>query len=249
MGRVDYSGTAGRFRQARTLPLEVLRRWTEAVAPFAGRSTRAVVDVGSGTGQFVGPLASWFSAPVVAVEPSAAMRAQAVDRSAGDGSMLVAGAAERLPLDGSSVDVAWLSTVVHQFDDLAAAAAECRRVLGPGGLVLVRGFFGDQTVTGALARFPGIERSARAFPSTTAVGEQFVGAGFAAAASVEVVEPWSFDLGAWVDQVRALRRTDSLLRSLAAHEIDEGIAMVRAEHDDDGPLVSPVTLRLLVFAS
>ena len=49
------------------------------------------------------------------------------------------GSVERLPLDDDAVAAAWLSTVVHQFADMAAAAREIRRVVEPGGTVLIRG--------------------------------------------------------------------------------------------------------------
>jgi ubiquinone/menaquinone biosynthesis C-methylase UbiE len=39
---------------------------------------------------------------------------------------LVAGRAEALPLGQASVDVAWLSTMVHQFGDLDWAVDELR---------------------------------------------------------------------------------------------------------------------------
>lgn len=250
MARVDYERTAAYFRRARTLPAPVLARWADAVAPFADRGIRLVADVGAGTGQFVAPLARWFSSFVIAVEPSHAMRAEALPDCSRDQSALVAGEAEGLPLASASCDVVWLSTVVHQFDGPRAAAAECRRVIGPDGLLLVRGFFSDQQVTGALARFPGIERAAEAFPSTADCVDLFTSAGFGVRSVADVVEPWSFDPDTWETRVRAMRLTDSALRPLTDREIEDGIANVRREHDDDdGPLVSPATLRLLVFGT
>ena len=50
----------------------------------------------------------------------------------------VAGVAEAIPLRTAAVDVAWLSVVVHHFNDLSQAAREVRRVVRTGGTVLLR---------------------------------------------------------------------------------------------------------------
>lgn len=77
LGRVDYDTGAAAFRRARTLPEGVLATWREVVRGHRLRGVSAVVDVGCGTGQFLWPLAEWFGAAVVGVEPSAGMRAEA----------------------------------------------------------------------------------------------------------------------------------------------------------------------------
>ncbi|WP_438874810.1 class I SAM-dependent methyltransferase [Winogradskya humida] len=73
--------------------------------------------------------------PRLAVEPSAAMRDLSVFRP------VLAGEAAAIPLPDSSVDAVWISTVIHHVPDLAAAAAELRRVLRPGAVVLIRSAF------------------------------------------------------------------------------------------------------------
>jgi SAM-dependent methyltransferase len=93
-----------------------------------------VLDVGSGTGQWSARLARWLDVEVVGIEPSEGMRSHA---PAAERVVFVAGIAERIPLRDEVVDVAWLSVVVHHFDDLGAAAAEICRVLRPGGRVLL----------------------------------------------------------------------------------------------------------------
>jgi SAM-dependent methyltransferase len=258
VARVDYTDRAGAYRRARTLPAHVLEPWTAAVAPIAaevraasrdrGGRPGAVLDLGAGPGGFLDPLAEWFDAPVVAVEPSEAMRAEA--RAAGTSPRFayVGGRAEQIPLAGDVADVAWLSTVVHQFDDLGAAAAELRRTVRPGGLVLVRGFFADLSLTGLFGHFPGIGRSAATFPLTDAVVETFAAAGFGLRHVVDVVEPWTFELGPWTERVRAIRHTDSALRPLTDDEVEAGIASVQAAHGAAaGPIVSDTVIRLLVL--
>jgi ubiquinone/menaquinone biosynthesis C-methylase UbiE len=85
-----------------------------------------VLDLGAGTGTWATALASWYGISVVAVEPSAAMRARSRWRG------MLAGHATALPLGPATIDGAWLSTVIHHLPDLPAAARELRRVLQPG---------------------------------------------------------------------------------------------------------------------
>jgi SAM-dependent methyltransferase len=81
MARVDYTGSAGTYRASRTLPPEILATWPDANARARLPHPVLVLDVGAGPGGFVAALADWFATPVVAIEPSAAMRDEA--RAAG----------------------------------------------------------------------------------------------------------------------------------------------------------------------
>lgn len=250
VARVDYDETAAAYRRARNLPVEAVAAWTTAVRALALPPARLVADVGAGPGGFLAPLAAWFGAPVVAVEPSPAMRTEASESDLASTFPYVAAAAERLPIRDGTVDVAWLSTVIHQFDDLDAAVAELRRVVAPAGHVLVRGFFADQPMTGVLARFPGIDRAAARFPATHDVVTRLERAGFASSTVVDVTERWRFELEAWTDRVRSIRHTDSALRPLTDDEFEAGVAAVQAQHGPSAePLVSDMVLRLVVLGS
>ncbi len=158
------------------------------------------------------------------------------------------GRIESLPLHSESIDVAWLSTVIHQFDDRDTAAGELHRVIRPGGRVLVRGFLSDVTITGLFSMFPGIERSADSFPSTDSVVSSFESAGFTLDRVTDVVEPWEFDLVAWTERVRSVRHIDSGLRPLTDTEFDKGLQVVtEAFSATNGPIASDGTLRLVVL--
>jgi SAM-dependent methyltransferase len=249
VARVDYTGEAGTYRRARTLPPAVLAVWQRAVADLGLPRGGTVVDLGAGPGGFLEPLHEWFDARVVAVEPSVAMRAEAAEAGLTGRFAYVASPAEALPLRSACADVAWLSTTVHQFDDLDAAARELGRIVRPGGHVLIRGFFSDLVVTGLLATFPGIERSASTFPLTDEVVSSFARAGFTLAAIVDVGEPWRIDLTAWFDRVRRLRHVDSALRPLTDAEIELGLGMADQRYRDaPGPIASDTTLRLVVLS-
>jgi SAM-dependent methyltransferase len=248
VARVDYTGGAGAYRAARTLPAGVLSRWRAAVTGLALPRGGRVLDVGAGPGGFLDALAGWFEASVVAVEPWAAQRAAAADAGTADRHPNQAAGAESLPVRSGSIDVAWLSTVLHQFDDRDAAVHELGRVVRERGHVLVRGFFGDQEMTGVLADFPGIDRSAATFPVTDDVVASFAGGGFRLERVDDVVEPWRFELDAWVERVRAMRDVDSALRPLTDDEVDAGVqAVIDAHASGDGMIESDLTLRLLTF--
>jgi SAM-dependent methyltransferase len=80
---------------------------------------RTVVNVGAGTGSYEPP-----GREVVAVEPSALMRAQ---RPA-DAAPCVAATAERLPFGDHSFDAAMAFSTVHHWPDPIAGLREMRRV-------------------------------------------------------------------------------------------------------------------------
>jgi SAM-dependent methyltransferase len=136
MARISYDGqTAAAYKAVREIPRDGLGAWREAVRrhliPLPGMT---VVDIGAGTGQFAAAFSDWFGLDVLAVEPSAAMRAQIPRRP---GIQALAGDASALPLPDSSADGAWLSLMIHHIPDLEAAAREIRRVLRPGAPVLI----------------------------------------------------------------------------------------------------------------
>ena len=113
-GDVDYeAGGAGYARIRQPDPT------IEAAIWAALGSARTVVNVGAGAGSYE-PL----DRDVIAVEPSATMRAQrppthpaAIDATA-----------ERLPLSDDAVEAAMATITVHQWPDLEAGLAEIRRV-------------------------------------------------------------------------------------------------------------------------
>jgi DNA-binding transcriptional MerR regulator len=97
----------------RTEPLIAARIW-EALG-----DARTVLNVGAGTGSYEPP-----DRDVTAVEPSAVMRAQ---RPA-DAAPCVAAAAESLPFEDQSFDVAMAVSTVHHWPDPVAGLREMRRV-------------------------------------------------------------------------------------------------------------------------
>lgn len=131
-GDVDYDRTGqGYALQRRPDP-----RIAAVIAGALG-AARTVLNVGAGTGSYEPG-----DRNVLAVEPSAVMRAQ---RPAGAGPAIQA-FAEALPLDDDAVDAAMAVATVHQWADMAKGLAELRRVAR--GPVVVVAFDGP-----ALAQF------------------------------------------------------------------------------------------------
>ena len=110
--------------------LEVLRAETGLAAG------QVVADVGSGTG-ISAKLFLDAGHPVHAVEPNAEMRAAAEAMLGGDPRFRsVAGSAEATTLPDDSVDYVVAAQAFHWFDP-AAVAPEWRRILRPGGWIVL----------------------------------------------------------------------------------------------------------------
>lgn len=96
-----------------------------------------VADLGCGTGAVSAALAP-FVARVIAVDGSAAMLHAAKKRLHGfDNVELRRGELEALPIDVARVDAATLILVLHHIAEPTQALAEVRRVLKPGGRVVL----------------------------------------------------------------------------------------------------------------
>jgi ubiquinone/menaquinone biosynthesis C-methylase UbiE len=248
MARVDYDRMAADYLKGRSLPPDGLQPWLAAIEPWlaggpAGRWP--ALDLGAGTGQFAVAIAGRFGVEVVAVEPSAGMRAQAAANSHPRVAW-VGGRAEQLPLRDGGCAWAWMSTVVHHFDDLDAAAAELRRVLRPGGLVLIRQAFPGRLNKISLYDrcFPGAGQSMISegvLPTVGRVAAAFAGASFGLEALQTVAQVSAPSMAAYRDKVR--RRADTGLRLLPDEEFAAGLAALdRAVEAETIP--APVVDRL-----
>ena len=248
MPEVDYQRTdvARRYSQGRDLPDDVLDRWGDAVRPYLpSRPGLRVLDLGAGTGIFARAWESWISCGVVAVEPAAGMRAELVEQRAGGSVAVVAGRAEQVPLRSGSVDVVWLSIVVHHLGDLAAGAAEVHRVLAADGVVLVRGLFADLGRIPGLGLVPGSDRAVAAFPSVATVKGAFGSAGLPLRAADAVQDRGAATVGQVSEWIRAMRHADTLLLRFTDDELEAGLEAMGAL--DPERLLEPATLGLLVF--
>lgn len=171
-------GSAGDFDYDRDAPEYARTRRTDpriaAVIHGALGPARSVVNVGAGTGSYEPA-----DRVVVALEPSAAMRAQRPP-----GVAVVDGIAGQLPFGDRCFDAAMALVTVHQWPDPEGGLREMRRVRR--GAVVVLTFDGDALDRFWLADYVPelIDAERRRYPSPMAIGDA-LGAG-ASVSSVPV---------------------------------------------------------------
>jgi SAM-dependent methyltransferase len=251
VARISYDDqTAAAYKAVREIPRDGLSDWREAVRrhlrPAPGMT---VVDIGAGTGVFATAFSDWFGLSVLAVEPSAAMRAQIPGRPGRpalpghpgrprhQGIQVLDGQASALPLPDQSADGAWMSLMIHHIPDLGAAAREIRRVLRPGAPVLIRQGYpgrGDPARTFPWEFFPETARSVSTFPTVEQVCQAFGTAGFRREAIEPVPERW-ISLAGFLEQADSFRRSDTNLRSLTEEEYLRGKEQLRRAVEQAGP--------------
>jgi SAM-dependent methyltransferase len=108
-----------------------------ALRPFVPLTGRGL-EIGVGSGRFAAPLGVQ-----VGIDPSSAM----LDRALARGIEVFEGIAEHLPFADDSFDHALVVTTLCFVDSPAAMLAQARRVLKPGG-VLVMGFIDRDSALG-----------------------------------------------------------------------------------------------------
>jgi len=123
-----YDTIGQRYRTHRAADPRIVRMLFDLMSVPPGTP---VCDVGAGSGNYANALAAE-GCRVLAVEPSAVMRAQA---DAHEHVTWLEGVAERLPLPDASAGAVMCVLAVHHFTSLRAAAAEMHRVCPRGPLV------------------------------------------------------------------------------------------------------------------
>jgi SAM-dependent methyltransferase len=239
MARNNYDDqTAAAYKAVREIPRDGLGHWRDAIRrhlnPLPGMT---VVDIGAGTGTFSAALNDWFDVTILAVEPSAAMRAQIPRRP---GIQVLEGDAGTLPLPDGSADGAWLSLMIHHIPDLQAAAREIRRVLRPGALVLIRqGFPGRLDRVENVRWFPETARTVDAYPTVEQTCQAFAAAGFSREALEQIPETYTAGLAEFLAQLDTLRRADTTIRALTDEEFQRGKERIRQAVQDANSTPSP----------
>jgi SAM-dependent methyltransferase len=232
---------AAAFKAVREIPRDGLGQLRDAIRrhlrPVPGMT---VADIGAGTGAFATAFGDWFGVSVLAVEPSAAMRAQIPRRPDIE---VLAGDAGDLPLPDGSADGAWLSTVLHHIPDLEAAAREIRRVLRPGAPVLIRQGFpgrGDWPGTWWVHRwFPETTRVLDSWPTVEQTCQAFAAAGFRRDGLDRIPETYRTSLAEFLAQADTFRRADSPMRTLTEEEFLRGKERLRRAVAEAGQTPGP----------
>ena len=242
MARIAYDGhDAAAFEASRHLPDRGLAAWRDAVARHLDpRPGTRLLDLGAGTGMWARAFTDWYDdIEVVAVEPAEAMRARCLHPQ------VLAGDAANLPLGDASVDAAWLSTVIHHVPDLTAAAWELRRVLRPGGPVLIRSAFAGRHHAIALFRFfPEAIRVLDTYPSVDDVETAFATAGFTTVSFEQVPQTTAPSLREVAANIR--REAHTPLQLITEDEYATGLTRLHhAAQDESGPVIDALDLLVL----
>ena len=226
---MDYNqaSVGRRYDLARSYRPEVLAGWLGAIATHVP-TARDILDLGCGTGRFTQALADLYGARVIGIDPSPAMLAQAVEKAASPGVRFVCAAAEAIPAPDANFDLVFSSMAFHHFADRDAAARECRRVLWPGGSVVIRNATRERTRHSPYARFfRGFLAIVDAkLPAQTDIAEVFTRAGLELRAHVPI---WHAMAPRWEDLAdKASLRVDSLLAEVEDSVFAEGLRAMRA---------------------
>lgn len=246
MARADFERIASTYDAGRGLPDDAMDVWRIALLRhLPERTGLPVLDLGCGTGRFSAAIARWLGARVIGIDPSPEML-RAASLGPGSGVSYVLGKAEHIPLAASACDFAWLSTVVHHFDDLNLVAADLRRVLRPGGAVVIRSWFPGRADVTHFRYFPGARKIAETFPTIEAVEGSFAQVGFRRTALEPVTQVSAGSLREACERLR--HRADTTLQLLTDEEFEEGMQRLEADaaaEVDPKPVTSVLDLLVL----
>ncbi|MCW2137861.1 class I SAM-dependent methyltransferase [Actinoplanes cyaneus] len=233
------------YERGRRLPDDAVDSWMRAARRNVPPGhAEPVLDLGAGTGRFSAALALTFGVPVTAVEPSADMRA-VIPRPVDARVHLVGGRAEAIPCRDGLFQAVWASQVAHHIVDFDACAAELRRVLRPGGRVLLRGGFHDEDRPPPLHHwFPGLRRLAGEGSSAlAALSDALDRVGLREQCHEVIPQVSAASLADLLSQVEL--RARSPLRRLSDQEFADGLGRLRAAvaaENEPRPVVDQVDL-------
>lgn len=129
----------------RMLSFGIDQQWRQkAVELLKEDRPRRILDVATGTGDLAIKALEVDPAKIVGVDISEEMlergREKIEERDLGDRITLQAGDAEKLPFSDSQFDAALVAFGVRNFEDLGRGLREIRRVLSPGGRLVILEF-------------------------------------------------------------------------------------------------------------
>jgi ubiquinone/menaquinone biosynthesis C-methylase UbiE len=249
MTKVDYDEHQHAvYAVGRQMSPAALQTWMEALARHLPKTRPLTwLDLGSGTGRMTPSLATAFGGPVYGVEPAEKMRAQAVARARHPGVSYEAGSAEHIPLPDASCDAALLFFVWHHVADRDGAVHELRRVIKPGGTLLVQANLSDRTPDvwwlQVVPEWMSIHQAQ--YQSEEELRSDFSGAGWTLASRDEIT--WLRSASLAQDYERLRLRPTSLFEHMNQGVVEAGFAKIDAALPslDDGPQLE--TSALLVF--
>ncbi|MYS83139.1 class I SAM-dependent methyltransferase [Embleya scabrispora] len=242
---IDFHSDANRLTYARRTAGE---DWARAVRDLVRPAGARVVDVGCGGGVYTTAWSALGAASVVGVDFSAAILSGARER-AGDrpGVSFHQGDAYATGLPDGVADIVFERALIHHLDDLAGCFREARRLLAPGGTLIVQDrTLADVTRPGTpshlrgwfFERFPALlDIEAARRPTTEAVTAALREAGFGAIRTTALTETRREYADAREVAADLMARTGrSILHELTDDELAELAAYIRARLPAEGPI-------------
>jgi SAM-dependent methyltransferase len=246
--RIGYDEMAPDYDRGRALSPNALNDLRTALTDYLpAEAAGPVLDLGCGTGQFALLLAEWFGIEVIGVEPSRGMRAEAKANATHRLVRYVGGRAEEIPLRTNSCAAAWLAHMVHHVDDLQRCMREVRRVVVPGGRLLIRGAFPGRFDDIMMFEFwPSAAKAVEDFPTREVTIEACVAAGFAVEKLMSLPQETAPSLRDYFEKAKA--RADTSLTLISDDEFERGLrALERAAERETEPRPVIDYLELLVL--
>jgi SAM-dependent methyltransferase len=246
MVAIDFHAEANRETYASR---EAAGDWSRMIASVVDPHGLAIVDIGCGGGIYSREWARLGAASVTGVDFSDQMIAAAVERSAAfDNLSFRKGEAISTGLADGCADVVFERALIHHLKDLHGCFAEARRLLRPGGLLIIQDRTPEDVALRAsadhirgyiFARFPrllAVENARR--PTGEVVTAGMRGASFKRikAESFWEVRAAHPDFEVFADDMRA-RTGRSILHELDDGEIDKLIAHIHAALPEGRPVI------------
>ena len=203
----------------------------DAVLQFVGDARDAdVAEVGCGTGHWLTELAG-VARSVVGIDPSWSMLEAANARE--HEHLLIRGCAEEIPLRSAGLDRVFCINALHHFADTGAFVHEARRVLRPGGAVLVVGLDPHAALDQwwIYDYFPSaLPADLARYPSAPSIRARLEHAGFSRVTTrVAQHIPAALPFSLAVDCGYVDRRSTSQLMVISDEEYDAGVQRMIAE--------------------
>ncbi len=219
---------------------EIIARFAQTIGTA---EINKVIDLGCGTGRFSGTLAEVFDANVLGVEPSSKMIEQARAKHQNVRLRFKQATGEKLPAPDSSIDMIFMSMVLHHLPDPGKVALECWRTLRTGGYVCIRNTLADEIDSYPyLDVFPSIRAIiAGQLISRARLNGIFQSLGFSLVASEAIPHEISPSWSAFAEKMAL--RADSFVAQLPDREFEAGVAALR-ERALSEPSDDPVGLRV-----
>jgi ubiquinone/menaquinone biosynthesis C-methylase UbiE len=236
---------ARRYNRARTLPAETLNMWMKKVRGLIpDERIESILDLGAGTGRYSELLHWTFGGHVTALEPSGPMREEAGPQGSPEVTW-AAGTAEQVPAEDCYFDLVWMSQVFHHLDDRQKAIREVRRVLRPGGHLVIRNATRENDAAVEwFACFPEAQQLDRdRMPSRRDIAAQVCAGAFRAVAEETVYQQTA---PSWDDfYERVSQRAMSVMTLISDEAFERGLERLKewvARQPDHQPVVEPVDL-------